>query len=182
MRLLPFLLFIAVPLAEIAVFIKVGEVIGIAWTVLLVILTAVVGVALLKRQGIATLARAQEALDAGRLPVDSVVDGVCLLVAGAFLLTPGLITDTAGFLLLVPGFRRGLARWVLEKLRTHGSIRVTTFESGAGPAADGDRTAGSEGPVIDGDYARVDQDADRPGPKSDSRRKGKPDRQSPWTT
>lgn len=179
MRLLPFLLFIAVPLAEIAVFIKVGEIIGLLWTILLVILTAIVGVALLKQQGLATFARAQEALDAGRLPVDSVLDGVCLLVAGAFLLTPGLITDSAGFLLLVPAFRRALARWAIEKLSKHGSIQVKTFGGGPDPGAD--RPGRGEGPVIDGNYVRVDDNEDRS--KAD-RRKGtgkKPDRRSPWS-
>ncbi|MGI9385268.1 MAG: FxsA family protein [Methyloligellaceae bacterium] len=179
MRLLPFLLFIAVPLAEIAVFIKVGEIIGLLWTVLLVILTAIVGVALLKRQGLATLARAQEALDAGRLPVDSVLDGVCLLVAGAFLLTPGLITDTAGFLLLVPAFRRGLARWAFDKLSKHGSIQVKTFGGGAAPGAGPSR--GGEGPVIDGDYVRVDEQDEAPKSDKPTKTGKKPDRRSPWS-
>lgn len=180
MRFLPLLLFIAVPLAEIAVFIKVGEIIGIAWTVVLVIVTAVVGIALLKRQGVATLGRAQEALDAGRVPVDSVIDGVCLVVAGAFLLTPGLITDTAGFLLLVPAFRHGLARWAFEKLHARGSIHVTTFGRNDGPTDAAPRGAPDGGPVIDGEYVRVDGDEDRSPPKSETRRKGKTGRQSPW--
>ena len=179
MRLLPFLLFIAVPLAEIAVFIKVGEIIGLLWTIFLVILTAVVGVALLKQQGLATLSRAQEALDAGRLPVDSVLDGVCLLVAGAFLLTPGLITDTAGFLLLVPAFRRGLARWAFEKLRKHGSIHVQTF--GSGPDAGPDPSQRGAGPVIDGDFERVDEQDERLEPEKPARKPKTPGRRSPWS-
>ena len=108
------------------------------------------------------------------------IDGVCLLVAGAFLLTPGLITDTAGFLLLVPALRGRLARWAFEKLRTHGSIHVTTFGRGDAPADDVHRGAPGEGPVIDGEYVRVDGDAERSQPKSDAKRKGKTGRQSPW--
>lgn len=178
MRLLPFLLFIAVPLAEIAVFIKVGEVIGLLWTIFLVILTAVVGVALLKRQGLATLSRAQAALDAGRLPVDSVLDGVCLLIAGAFLLTPGLITDTAGFLLMVPAFRRGLALRAFEALQRHGSIHVQTFGTGPDPTPRGD------GPVIDGDFERVDDTdtrAKHEKPSGKPKTPKAPGDRSPWS-
>ncbi|MDH3580259.1 MAG: FxsA family protein [Hyphomicrobiales bacterium] len=161
MKFLILLLFIAVPLAEIAVFIKVGDIIGIGATIALVILTAIIGVALLKRQGLAAMARAQESVDAGKLPVDSVVDGVCLLVAGAFLLTPGLITDTAGFLLLVPKFRRGLAHKIFAKIKESGSFSVHTFGTGdhAGhrPGSDAETP---DGPVIDGDFE--DMTGDKP--------------------
>lgn len=159
MKFVILLLFIAVPLGEIAVFIKVGEIIGIGATVALVILTAIVGVALLKRQGLAAMARAQKSVDAGELPVDSVIDGVCLLVAGAFLLTPGLITDTAGFLLMVPGFRRGLARWVFAKIKESGSFSMHTFGSGDHQKQrppSGDKPSG--GTVIDGDFEDMTRD------------------------
>lgn len=180
MKFLILLLFIAVPLAEIAVFIKVGEIIGIGATVALVILTAIIGVALLKRQGLAAMARAQKSIDAGELPVDSVVDGVCLLVAGAFLLTPGLITDTAGFLLMIPGFRRGLAHRVFAKIRESGNLDVRTFGSGGRPGSPhsghGDTSGGS---VIDGDFEDVTgEETGRSGPKSPPRRPL--DGPSPW--
>ena len=175
MRFLILILFIAVPLAEIAVFIKVGEIIDIAATVALVILTAIIGVAMLKRQGLATLARAQGALDAGELPVDSVIDGVCLLVAGAFLLTPGFITDAAGFLLLVPAFRRSLAHWVFRRIKESDSIHIHTFGTGPRSARPEEPTPGS--PVIDGEYEEVDPDAgEERKPKSSTDRKG-----SPWS-
>jgi len=134
MRLLPLLLFIAVPLAEIVILIKLGEIIGIAATILLVISTAVIGVSLLKRQGLAALARARSSLDAGEFPVESVIDGVSLLIAGAFLLTPGLLTDTVGFSLLVPAFRFRLAHWIFDKLKNSDHMQVHTFGTGPGPA------------------------------------------------
>lgn len=134
MRLLPLLLFIAVPLAEIVILIKLGEIIGIAATILLVISTAVIGVSLLKRQGLAALARARSSLDAGEIPVESVIDGVSLLIAGAFLLTPGLLTDTVGFSLLVPAFRFRLAHWIFDKLKNSDHMQVHTFGTGPGPA------------------------------------------------
>lgn len=170
MRILLLLVFIGVPLAEIAVFIKVGEIIGIAATIALVVLTAIVGVALLRQQGLAVLARAQAALDAGELPVDSVIDGVCLLLAGAFLLTPGLLTDVAGFLLLIPAFRRGLARWVLTKIRE--SDRFEVHVSGT-------HRPGNGGSVIDGDYSRVEETA--PADKTDDETRPRGDaKRSPW--
>lgn len=145
MRLILPLIFIVVPLAEIALLIKIGEVIGVLPTIGLVVGTAVVGVALIKRQGLATLMRARETLDAGGLPLEPAVEGICLLIAGAFLLTPGLITDTAGFLLLVPPFRRALAHWALSWLK--GSEHV--YRPNGGTGRDGP-------PIIEGEYKRVE--------------------------
>ena len=104
MALILFLLFLLTPLIEIAVFIEVGSLIGLWPTLGVVVLTAVLGAALWRAQGLSTWARAQETLRAGELPVREVTDGAFLLVAGALLLTPGLVTDAIGFLLLVPAF------------------------------------------------------------------------------
>jgi UPF0716 protein FxsA len=177
MKLLILLFFIAVPLAEIAVFIKVGEIIGLAATIALVIATAVIGVALLKRQGLAALARAQESVDAGELPVESVVDGVALLVAGAFLLTPGLITDTAGFLLLVPVLRHGFARWIMARAKASGRIDIWTSHRarhGGGP-----RPQSQEDQVIEGEYEEVESDT-RQTPPEPPDTDGKGNGRSPW--
>ena len=84
MPLLLLLLFIAVPLAEIAILIKVGQHIGLLWTVLIVIATAVIGTTLLRAQGFGVMARASEALAAGRMPVETVIEGLFLLISGAF--------------------------------------------------------------------------------------------------
>lgn len=109
------LLFLAIPLLEVMLLIRVGGVIGALPTVALVVLTAVIGVALLRRQGLATLQRVQQSVDAGRLPALEMVEGMGLLLAGAFLLTPGFFTDALGFALLVPALRRLLAAWVLRR-------------------------------------------------------------------
>lgn len=184
MRLFFFLLFIAVPLAELALLIKVGEVIGVGATILLVIATAVIGVALLKRQGLAALDKARSTVEAGDFPVESVVDGVCLLVAGAFLLTPGLITDTAGFLLLVPALRRGLAHWLFGKIIASGDVHVRTFGgggSGPGPRDRGpEKDGGRRGPVIEGEAEELGGDtkeSDALPPGRDRRNKSSPWRQ-----
>ena len=129
MPFLILLIFIAVPLIEIAVFIWLGDKIGILATIAIVILTAIIGVALLRHQGLFVLNRAQSALNAGRLPIDSVMDGVFLLVAGAFLLTPGLLTDTAGFLLLVPPVRKILGKTIFSMIARAKNIDVSVFTS-----------------------------------------------------
>ena len=105
MALLILLLFIAVPVIEIALFIQVGGVIGLWSTIGVVILTAMLGTALLRHQGLDTLRRVQESLAENRMPVVEMFDGLCLVMAGALLLTPGFMTDAFGFLLFVPPFR-----------------------------------------------------------------------------
>jgi UPF0716 protein FxsA len=120
-RLAPFLLlaFILVPLAEIAILIKVGGVIGLVPTLALIVLTAVIGTWMLRHQGFSVLARAQRQLEQGVMPVTEVFEGLCLLVAGALLLTPGFLTDALGALLLVPQVRALLYRQVADYLERH---------------------------------------------------------------
>ena len=117
MRLL-LLLFIVVPIAEMAVLIKVGAIIGVIPTVGLVVLTATLGIWLLRLQGIATLARVQEKLRQGEIPEAELLEGIMLLIGGALLLTPGFITDTMGFVCLVPALRKPVARWLLKYVVT----------------------------------------------------------------
>ena len=110
-----FLLFLIVPLIEIYFLIQVGEVIG-AWpTVLLVVITAVLGVWLLRWQGLSTLTRVQTSLQHGELPAQAMLEGMLLLVAGALLLTPGFVTDAFGFMILVPPLRHAMAGWLLQR-------------------------------------------------------------------
>lgn len=126
--LLLLIAFIGVPLLEIAIFIRVGGVIGLGWTLALVILTAIAGTVLLRQQGFQVLRRAQAQLDAGKAPVAEVFEGVCLLFAGALLLTPGFFTDVVGGLLLLPPvrtllFRRVRHRIEVELARRHAADR-----------------------------------------------------------
>jgi UPF0716 protein FxsA len=146
-RLAPFLLlaFIIVPLAEIAVLIKVGGVIGLVPTLALIVLTAVVGTWMLRRQGFSVLARAQRQLEQGVMPVAEVFEGLCLLVAGALLLTPGFLTDAAGALLLVPQVRVLLYRQVAHYLERH-IVRP--------PGATPER----EPPILDAEFEEIDPD------------------------
>lgn len=111
-----FAAFLAVPLFEIYLLLTVGGWIGVLPTVVLVVLTAVIGVALIRVQGVGTLFRLQEKLRRGEPPAEEILTGAALLLAGAFLLTPGFFTDTLGFLLLTPAVRRVLLVWALGRL------------------------------------------------------------------
>jgi len=124
MALILLLAFILVPLLEIAVFIQVGSRIGTWPTVALVVLTAVLGTALIRAQGLSTLARAQQAIEREELPVAEIFDGLCLLIAGALLLTPGFVTDAMGFALLVPPVRTAAARGIWHLVRGRGGVDI----------------------------------------------------------
>ena len=124
-----FFLFIVMPIAELAVLIQVGSVIGVLNTVGLVFLTAVIGAWLLRQQGLATLLRANERLNSGELPAKEVAEGLILAVGGAMLLTPGFITDTFGFLCLLPGSRHWLASQALKRMTVSGQNHGRSFFS-----------------------------------------------------
>jgi UPF0716 protein FxsA len=117
------IVFIAVPLIEMLLLFEVADVIGGMSTLGLVVLTAVIGVQILKRQGFSTLARAQSRLQTGELPAQEIVEGMLLAGAGALLLTPGFITDTLGFIFLTGPLRRPLARRIIRSgmVRTMGA-------------------------------------------------------------
>ncbi len=161
MRLALLVLFIVAPLMELAVLIELGRQIGFWWTILIVVATAVVGTAILQQQGLETMARINRAMAAGIPPVEPVVEGFFLLIAGAFLITPGIITDTIGFVLLVPAFRRHVAGRALTAFLAHGTVDVRTQTSeSAGPGPGGTqrpRNGPGSGPVIDGEFERVDE-------------------------
>ena len=187
MRLMAFLIFIAVPLAELALLIKIGDMIGVLPTVALVIVTAVIGVSLLRIQGLTVLQNARVSIDAGRPPIESVVDGVLLLIAGAVLLTPGLITDAIGFLLLIPAIRRSIGEFAFAKLINVGSINVSGFPPqgdagrhgtpGGNPKQPGRRDAGK---TIEGEFSHVDDEPAEDKPNASRDEKNRDPKGSPW--
>ena len=115
------LLFVAVPIAEIYLLLEVGGIIGALPTIGLVVLTAVVGAALVRAQGFSTIQQVRRTMDAGEIPAVAIVEGIFLLVAGALLLTPGFLTDTIGFCCLVPPLRRAIIVRFIESrvIRMH---------------------------------------------------------------
>jgi len=157
------ILLIVVPIIEIAVFIRVGGEIGLFNTLAVVILTAVIGTYLLRQQGLSTLFRIQRTLEENRLPLRELFDGLCLLVAGALLLTPGFVTDAMGFLLFLPPFRAYLAAILARHVVAKGNVHM----GGAAPG-DGPRRPASNG-VIDGEFEDLTA-ADQPTPTPPERR------------
>jgi UPF0716 protein FxsA len=157
LRLTVGLVFIVVPMLELLLLIKIGQGIGALPTVALVIGTALTGAYIISRQSLAVVSRALEALSQGRTPVEPVLDGLFLMVAGALLLTPGLITDALALVLLVPPLRRLIARtamrWALRRTRVH----VETFTAEAGPHH---WPLSDDGSVIEGEFEHIDE---RPG-------------------
>ena len=111
------LLFIVVPAVELALLIELGSHLGTLPTLALIAVTGVVGAFLARRQGLAVVARAQEQMRLGQLPAGSMADGVMILVAAALLMTPGILTDALGFLLLVPPFRSFLKDSLHKRIR-----------------------------------------------------------------
>ena len=109
------LLFVALPIIEIAVMLKVGDAIGWLATLAIVILTAFLGTTMLRQQGMATLNIARQRLDAGEMPAQQMLEGMMLLVGGVLLLTPGFVTDAFGFACLVPATRQWIARRIASR-------------------------------------------------------------------
>lgn len=148
------LIFIVVPLVEIGLFIQIGGVIGALPTIGLIILTAVIGVALIRLQGVTTLTRIRDKLNRDEIPATDMVEGLLLLVAAVLLLTPGFFTDAAGFLLLVPALRRPLAVRLLYHLasrhRRGGPGRATVIINGEVVDTDDGSGPGGEYPGLKG--------------------------------
>lgn len=128
------LLFTLVPIGELMVLIELGEAIGLGPTLLLIFVTGIVGAALARREGTRTWLQVQQELSRGELPADSLLHGLMVLVAGAFLVTPGVLTDVAGFLLLFRPVRAKLVErvrgWLRRQVR-QGNARVHFGESGS---------------------------------------------------
>ena len=123
------ILFLLVPVAEIAVFVQVGSRIGAGMTVLLVVVSAVVGVWLVRRQGLATATRVQAMVARGESPALGMLEGLALLAAGVLLVIPGFLTDIAAFVLLIPPLRRGIIWLYLRRARLEGSVPHHTPET-----------------------------------------------------
>ena len=116
LRFLPFLMLI-VPITEIAVFIVVGQFIGVLPTIALVILTAVLGASLLRHQGMGLAMKVRGEMEAGKVPGRDLAHGAMMLVAGVLLLTPGFVTDTLGFLLFIPKVRARVFEFLANRVK-----------------------------------------------------------------
>jgi UPF0716 protein FxsA len=119
-------LFIVVPLAELYVILKVGDAIGAIWTILLLAADSVLGAILLRTQGRSVWRRFNTALADGKMPHREVIDGVLVVFGGAFLITPGFITDVVGILLLVPPTRAVIRRLLVSRLGRRIAVNAAT--------------------------------------------------------
>lgn len=144
-----FLIFFIIPLTEVMVFLAVGGEIGFLRTFLICVLTALIGSFLVQKQGIETLFRGRAALDQGVFPAQELFDGFCIVIAGAMLITPGFVTDTLGFSLLIPKIRSLLQDRVtlyINKRAAQAQRRRDPFHQDHGD--------------IEGTYQRLDRDDD----------------------
>lgn len=160
------LIFILLPVLEMVLLIKMGQWVGVLPTLALVVTTAVAGALIISQQSFKVLRQTLEAMGEGRPPLAPVLDGLFLLLAGALLLTPGLITDAVALLLLVPPLRRVIGRWGVQRLLRTAAVRVHEHGNGLASASDTPRRPpASDGPVIEGEFERLDE---RPtGPRRD---------------
>jgi len=191
MGLILFALFVGIPLAEIALFVTIGGQIGVLPTIAIVILTAIAGAWLVRLQGLETLNRARADIDRNVMPTGAMSEGLAILVAGAFLLTPGFLTDTIGFALLIPPARRSIIRWIggwlaarvtVVNMDGRGGYSGATYSGGAypgGEASHGGR--GKSGDIIDGEFTEIDPDTEEDPDDRGPRTLGQRGKDSPWS-
>ena len=144
-----FLAFVLVPIIEMWLLITVGRHIGALVTIGLVLLTAVVGFALLRQQGFETLLRGRSRLDSGELPTTEMLEGLVLAVSGALLMTPGFLTDMLGFVGLMPALRRGLIGYLAPRMDV---VQLNRFEVNQKT-----RDQHQEGDTLEGEFWREDK-------------------------
>lgn len=153
------LLFLLVPAVELAILIELGRYIGTIPTLAIIVLTGTLGATLARREGLSVLRSAQEKMGRGELPAGSVADGVMILIAAALLITPGILTDALGFLLLVPGFRNLVKEFLLRRFRRaveENRVRVHVSGFGFGGEANAEGPLYSSNDPFDPDSVAID--------------------------
>lgn len=150
------ILFIAVPVIEIGLFIQVGGVLGLWPTLALVLITAFVGASLVRSQGLHTLMTVQQRIQRGEMPAQQIVEGVMLAVAGVLLLTPGFMTDVMGMLVLLPAPRAMLAKYLMSKMVV--TNMSSGFQSSHFEQDFHSRSSRHGGQTFDGEFERKDDD------------------------
>ena len=118
---------VIIPAIEIGILLFFGQLIGVLPTVLLILTTGIIGAYLAKQQGLATIRKVQDNMTQGMMPGEALLDGVCILVGGTLLLTPGFVTDITGFLLLAPPTRKYFKQWLTKFFRRRMDRRTITI-------------------------------------------------------
>lgn len=150
------LLFIIIPILEIALFIQIGDVIGLWPTLGSVVLTACIGTTLLRHQGLSTMARLQSKLQTGDSPVDPMIHAALILVSAVLLITPGFFTDAIGLMLLVPPIRSALIKRGAAKIVKNRFVYMHPH---------GKRYDNANTSTINGDYTIIEDPLENPEPK-----------------
>lgn len=167
-------LFIFLPIAELYVLIEVGQAIGAGTTILLILLTAIIGSMVMRRQGMAALADLHDSIDQLRDPARPIAHGAMILLAGALLVVPGFLTDAIGALLLVPPFRG----WLIRRF----ARRVTVDQGFDRARPSRNQSSWPHGRVIDAEFEVVTEaSADQPPPQSNEGTGQGPRPRSGWT-
>lgn len=125
-----FLLFTVIPLVELYILIKIGQWIGALWTIAIVLVTGALGAYLARMQGSSVWLQVQRKMEAGLFPGDEMIDGLLIVVAGALLITPGILTDLFGFSVLFPITRIPIREWVkrrLSRMMERGDVHISGF-------------------------------------------------------
>lgn len=158
-----FLIFIAVPIVEIAVLLQVGELIGGLNTLALIILTALVGAFMVKQQGLQNWLTMQRKMARGQMPGEEMASGLLIFLAGMLLITPGFVTDVVGLLLLAPPSRKAIARSLLKRMVIQGrSAHFTQYSSYHASRRHGQTSADNEnGTTIEGEFQRSSDPSER---------------------
>ena len=162
-----FFIFVLVPLIELYILLEVGAVIGAGVTFLIIIATAFIGTRLVKQQGTSTWQSIQQQMQQGQLPAERLFDGICILVSGVLLITPGFLTDIVGMLLLTPPFRSAMYQQVGRHIKVkaasaqHGSFDRSAFQQSPFEQQSPFKQQGvdenpRQGETLDGEYQRKD--------------------------
>lgn len=157
------IIFVIVPIIELIILLQVGGLIGVLPTIAIILLTAVIGVNLLRAQGLSTLMRASQRLSQGGIPAQELAEGFLLAVAGGMLLTPGFMTDIFGFCLLVPSLRIRIAQSVMGLITPNMSAQPSQTHSQRHSQTESfqaefrrETRVDQSGDVIEGEYRRED--------------------------
>ena len=151
-----FIAFLLVPLIEIGLFIQIGGAIGLGWTLLIVVITAVIGTMLVRAQGLQALGQVKSSFNEMRDPSEALAHGAMILFSGALLLTPGFFTDAVGFTLLIPGVRLAVFKWARAR------VNVASFTT----HTHGHPQRPEQPDIIEGEYAEVEPGTSEQGPPS----------------
>ena len=146
--------FVAIPIIEIGLFLKLGSLVGVWLTLVIVVLTALLGTVLVRTQGVVALQNLQSSFSKMENPAEPLAHGAMILVSGVLLLTPGFLTDTVGFLLLIPAVRTMVFSYMRNKIKAR-QFHMGPKPGSSGPGFSGDSPKNEKHATISADYKDI---------------------------